>query len=408
MRRPLLLPLALAALVLAAGCVAPGDGAGADEAARAAPASFGAPEGPSASSSHPQLSLVAQAAAPGGYALRVHEDRAYVATFSTLEGVSVFDVSDPTSPVHLGGTPPGTLARSVDVLDWGARVGVAISTGGEMQVWELTDPAAPVQRASFAFGSHNVQVHSGANVVYNARNLWDDAGGAMEIVDASDPGNVTFVKTWRFPAFAQDGSPVHNQGCHDFTVWPETGRAYCAAYEQTLVFDVADPVNPVILTAITNPLVSDHHTAFPILDHTVLVVSDEWAANAAWGCLSHGLPLLPEVPSGALWFYDLTVSPPEPISYLAGPSVTPELSYLRYGPNAMCSSHNGAELGPGTGLIAYGWFLAGLVLVDASDPAHPVLLDVEDYGGAVGDARWHDGYVFAADDAEGLSVFEIA
>lgn len=409
-----LLPVALAVLMLAAGCVAPrGDGPAPGGNGLAPVEGDDAPSldaregGPSATSSHPQLSLVAQAAAPGGYALRVHEDRAYVATFSTLEGISVFDVSDATTPVHLGGTPPGTLARSVDVLDWGTRVAVAISTGSTMEVWELTDPTAPVQLASFAFGSHNVQVHPDAKVIYNARNLWDDAGGAMEIVNASDPDAITHHDTWRFPALAQDGSLVHNQGCHDFTVWPETGRAYCAAYEQSLVFDVTDPLAPVILHAITNPLVSDHHTAFPILDHTVLVISDEWAANAAWGCLSHGLGLLPEVPSGALWFYDLTVSPPEPISYLAGPTVTPEPSYLQYGPNAMCSSHNGAELGDNTGLIAYGWFLAGLAIIDASDPANPVLLDVEDYGGAVGDARWYEGYVFAADDADGLSVFQV-
>ena len=400
----LLLPLLALLGAAFAGCVeapAPADAPVADAPREAGLAA-------ASSTSAPSLTLVGQADAPGGYALRVHEDRAYVATFSTLEGISVFDVSDPTDPVHLGGTPPGTLARSVDVLDYGTRLAVALSTGTEMEVWELTDPTDPVLLKSFAFGSHNVQVHPDAKVIYNARNLWDAVGGAMEIVNASDPDNITLDSVFTFPPFAQDGSVVHNQGCHDFTVWPETDRAYCAAYEQSLVFDVSDPLHPVILTAITNPAITDHHTAFPILNHTVLVISDEFAANAVWGCLAHELQGLAEAPVGALWFYDLTTPTPTLLSWLSGPRAPPEPSYIQYGPNAMCTSHNGMELGEGTGLIAFGWFLAGLVLIDASDPAHPVLLDRVDYGGAVGDARWYEGHVFAADDQEGLTVFTVA
>ena len=417
MRGVLVLLLLVASL--AAGCAergkpapvaAPGDDASA--APEGSPAGGGG--GPvsvgGGASGGPGLGLqaVGQAAAPGGYALRVHEDRAYVATLTTAEGVSVFDVSDPLAPVHLGGTPPGTFARSVDVLDYGATTAVAISTGTELEVWNLTDPASPGLLASFAFGSHNVAVHPEARVIYNARNVWDGVGGAMEIVNASDPANIHLHGTFTFPPFAADGSPVHNQGCHDLTVWPDQDRAYCAAYEQSLVLDVSDPLAPVVLTAIANPAISDHHTAFPILDHTVLVISDEWAANLAWGCLAHEVPGVTEAPVGALWFYDLTTSPPQALSWLAGPRAPPEPTYLQYGPNAMCTSHNGAELGDGTGLIAFGWFTAGLLLVDASDPEHPVLLDRQDYGGAVGDARWYEGRVYAADDGVGLTVWDVA
>lgn len=364
-------------------------------------------DGTATTSSGTQLVKVGEGAAPGGYALRVHEGRAYVATFTTAEGISVFNVSDPENPVHMGGTPPGTLARSVDVLDYGTRLAVALSTGTELEVWELTDPTDPVLLKSFPFGSHNVQVHADAKVIYNARNLWDGVGGAMEIVNASDPDNITLDNVWTFPAFAADGSQVHNQGCHDLTVWPDQDRAYCAAYEQTLILDVSDPLHPTVLSAITNPLIWSHHTAFPILNHTVLVVGDEWADNLMWGCLGHPLPMVPETPAGVLWLYDLTTPTPEIISYVGAPPVTPEPWFLTHGINAMCGSHNGVELGAGTGMIAYGWFKAGLMLFDASDPANPVLLDVNDYGGVVGDARWADGHVFAADDQIGLAVFEV-
>ena len=67
---------------------------------------------------------------------------AYVATFTTEEGVSIFDVSDPSAPVHLGGLI-GVFARSVDILDYGERVAIAISGNTQLDVYEVTDPADP-------------------------------------------------------------------------------------------------------------------------------------------------------------------------------------------------------------------------------------------------------------------------
>lgn len=75
--------------------------------------------------------------------------------------------------------------------------------------------------------------------------------------------------------------------------------------------------------------------------------------------------------------------------------------------NTFCTSHNGAELGENTGLIAYGWFHGGLLFFDASNPAEPKLLDVKDVGGAYGDARWAQGKVFGVDDQIGLTVFDL-
>jgi hypothetical protein len=351
---------------------------------------------------------VAQAHAPGGYEIRVHDGRAYVATFTTQEGVSVFDVTDPAAPVHLGGTPPGPLARSVDVLDYGDRLAVATSTGTELEVWDLTDPAAPTRLAQLRFGSHNVAVHPTARIVYNARNLWDGVGGAMEIVDARDPLHVRLDHTFTFPHTARDGSVVKDQGCHDFSIDVEVQRMYCPAYEQTLVFDITDPWHPEIVTAITNPAITSHHTAFTILNGTVLVISDEFADNAMWGCLTAPADAAPPLSPGGLWFYDLAATPPQPIGYLSGPPATPEAWFLTpHGINAMCTSHNGGELEPGSGVIAYGWFDAGLTLLDASDPRHPVLLDTKDVAGAFGDARYADGHIYAADDKTGLTVFRV-
>lgn len=396
-------PPLLALAIVLAGCLAPSAPHSTSE-----PLAAALLDAPAPGSS---LTPVASADAPGGYAMRVHEDRAYLATFNTQEGISIFDVSDPLDPRHLGGIV-GVLARSVDVIDWGARTGIALSTGTELEVWDVTDPESPTRLAQLLFGSHNVQVVPGANVIYNARNVWDGVGGAMEIVDASDPDAIALVGTFAFPPLAEDGSVVANQGCHDFTIWPEEGRAYCAAYQQTLVLDVTDPLAPVILTTITNHAIWTHHTAFPILDHAVLVIGDEALDNLAWGCAPESpspvREAVAQAPLGTLWFYDLTTSPPELLSWLPAPPDNPEPSVIAEVFGRFCTAHNGSESPTTPGLIAYGWFRAGVSLVDASDPRHPAMLDLDDVGGAVGDARWHDGYVLAADDEVGLTVLEVA
>jgi hypothetical protein len=270
-----------------------------------------------------------------------------------------------------------------------------------MIFFDVTDPANPFELARFNITSHNLAVHRPAHVVYNSRSLGDPTGGA-EIIDASDPDDIKLAKAWEFENAAADGSPVANTGCHDVMVYPDQERAYCAAVTQTLIWDVSDPLNPTIVTAIENPLISIHHSAFTILDHSVLVIGDEAGGALLYACFGHASTPVADLstPTGAIWFYDLTTPVPTLLSWLSVPAMPDRAP-------ATCTAHFGSVIGDdSSGVFAYGWYVAGTLLVDASDPMLPRLVDQVPTGGSTWDARYYRGYVFTGSGSEGMQVLK--
>ncbi len=333
---------------------------------------------------------------PGGYRTWLWEDFAYVATFTSEAGIVIFNVSNPEKPVEAGRLA-GQFGRGVDTLDYGKRLVITVNEGGPLHFYDVTDPAQPERLATFDIMSHNAAVHPTSYAVYNSRSLGPPPG-ALEIYDASNPDDIRLHKVWEFERLADDGSVVLNGGCHEVVVYADVQRAYCAAVEQTLVWDIVDPFNPRILTVIDHPLIESHHTAFTILNHSVLVLSDEAGDGFVDACFGGARTQQADAspPLGTLWFYDLTTTPPTYLSSLAPPPIEEPLAY--------CSSHTGSEVGNGTGYIAYGWVTNGALLIDAKDPKNPRLLDQVKTGGGVWDARYHRGYVFTADDTHGMQV----
>jgi hypothetical protein len=342
------------------------------------------------------LELVAQAAAPGGYRVWTWDDRAYLATFTSRKGIVIYNISEPAAPREIGALE-GEFARGVDVLPYDTRTLVTVPQDTALAIFDVTDPSEPHRVAHFELQSHNVAVHRAAKVLYNSRSL-GTLPGAVEIFDARDPDAIRLHKVWEFPRTAADGTPVLNPGCHDVTVWPARERAYCAAITQTLIWDIHDPLEPRVLTAIGNPLIQAHHTAIPLLNHSVLLIGDEAGAGFADACFGgYGAATAPH---GTLWFYDLTQSPPALVSRLDPPPVESLLGY--------CSSHNGWEMPQAPGLVSYGWVRAGALLINARDPGAPRILDQARTGTGVWDVQPYRGFLFGADDGKGLLVLRAA
>lgn len=386
-----------AVLLLAAGCLgsestndaAPTTAAGtavipADNETDGLPAFQALPEKVSS------LRIVANGDAPGGVRLKMWNNRAYVNTGVADDSIAIFDVTDPMLPERVGSIASEVGAREgIDVLNYGDRTVVVVSlaspVAGPIVFWDVTDPAAPVELARLPVQSHIVAAHKPGHVVYNAGFATGPVGG-FEIIDATDPDDIKVDRVWEWGEMAQDGTPLQPTGCHDITV--QGDRAYCAAQAQTVVIDVSDPFNPVALTAVNDAFVPHHNTAFHILGGRVLVIGDEEG-----GCGPAAGPAT--LPAGAAWFYDLEQSPAALLGYVSVPSATP---------SGGCAPHFGSELGDGTGLVTFGWFGAGLVLIDASDPANPTLVHQDAEGGSASDAVHYRGLVFAAGGAGGLEV----
>ncbi len=310
---------------------------------------------------------------------------------SDVGGVQIFDITDPELPVHLvdmqcrgyhadiavyenlllqaidsGGSNVGCVGDSLDRFD----PNQIDKNGLGVRIFDITDPANPEVIAFLNGatgigngGSHNITVVPWAGLLYLA-----DAGftpdGDFTIVDLKDPSfPVTTIPM-------QTVAPGSADICHDIGLDPERELAYCAAIGTTHVLDISDPMNPTLVTTIVNNGLSIHHSARLASDGNTLVLGDEFA-----GALDQNLPDNPfaadagvgsngcigDPTAGALWFYDLSVSIQAPVPVGSYAPTNPE-------PTASpCTSHFYNAV-PESTMVAAGWYEAGMVVVDYSQP----------------------------------------
>ncbi len=349
----------------------------------------------------------------------------------------IFDISDPSSPVEIGELELGMAARDTATIAYpDGRLAVAFATdAGLIPVWNITDPTSPQELTILepSTNSHNVAVVPGTPILYNANSMGGGAfrasavlGGGntdavTEIYDLTDPREPELVQ-----AFA------NGYGCHDITFFideaSEKYRAYCAGLEVTQIWDIADPLEPEIVTnvpfhhgdpdlpATGVPVVSFSHLAMVNKDASVLIVGDETGAGVASypGCdayIEQGGQSL-SGPSGNLWFYDITDEPnPELLSWISPPAPyadnpPPEEGEL---PVAPCTAHFGKIVpDPDQDLVAVGFYGAGVVLVDFTDPANPLIVDqwINDQTN-VWDVWYYQGYLFTGDFNSGMDVLTL-
>ncbi len=349
-------------------------------------------------------------AAPG-FRVRAWGDFAFVTTDSDTEGVVIFDVSEPLHPTRAGAIDvrPGRTYEGLEVLYYEGidRTVVAVNlipedvranvdSSGPIGFWDVTDPAAPFELARVNVTAHIFGAHPSTHMVYNNRR---ESLSTMEVIDASDPDDIHLAARVPIPPFARDGTfvgfPPLYPNCHGITVDAAAARMYCASDRLTLVFDISDPLDPVLLTAMgqigpEGVMCCSHTYAVPFLDGRYLAVSEEIG-----DCV--------EMPEGTVWPYgkivifDLQTSPPSFVTSVMVPA--DRTGVCVFAPT------QGSEVGAGTGMLAFGWEKAGLVLVDASDPLHPLIADSDLSAGEEGrDAYYYRGLVFAAGAVGGLQV----
>ncbi len=147
----------------------------------------------------------------------------YAATKSALK---IFDISDPTAPVRLGGYATSGELRDVEVV--GDRAYLADWQSG-LQILDVSDPAAPVLLGAYDTSGAATYVHVVGDLAYVA-----DFGDGLQILDVSDPA-----------------APVRLGGYDTSEAWgvDVVGTlAYVADYGSGLqILDVSDPAAPIFL-----------------------------------------------------------------------------------------------------------------------------------------------------------------
>jgi hypothetical protein len=204
-------------------------------------------------------------------------------------------------------------------------------------------------------------------------------------VNVSDPDHPKLVGEFAFPATSS--SP----GCHDILMEPQYHRAVCAAITETMIWDMKDPMKPVILSTIRNPALNIHHSAASARNGTLLILGDEYAGAIAPACHPASM-----APTGAIWFYDVKdPTNPQMLGYLPPPAG---------GPGELCTAHNFNVIDDNHMVSAF--YQGGTRLIDFTDPANPKGLDQQaPADGTAWAAYYYRGAVFTGDTQRGLDVY---
>jgi hypothetical protein len=190
--------------------------------------------------------------------------------------------------------------------------------------------------------------------------------------------------------------------CHDITVFPAVGLAGGACEGYGMLIDIADPVNPVRLDAVSDENFSYWHSATFNNDGTKILFSDEWGGGSQPKCresdpMEWGADAIFTIEARRMRFHGYYKMP--------APQTSEE----------PCVAHNGSLIPiPGRDVMAQAWYEGGISVFDWTDPARPVEIAFHDRGplggfggGGSWSVYWYNGVLVSSEIARGLDVFEL-
>lgn len=195
-------------------------------------------------------------------------------------GFEVYDVSDPTNPVHLASVQIDELNPISDavfggITDVGVHnmwlfsqgdrdyVAVVAETAFDtFQIYEITDPTSPTLVTAW-----------GAEEVFDP--------GVGDLTDLSDPDQVDRVLAAALWLLDGPGSS-QNRFLHDITINDDGTKAYLSNWDAGLILlDISDPANPVFVSQAINLEEGsldgelNSHAAWPSEDGSIVVETEE-------------------------------------------------------------------------------------------------------------------------------------
>jgi hypothetical protein len=248
------------------------------------------------------------------------------------EGLRIFDVTDPETPVHIATvrTTCGSHTHTTIRDDENQRGLVYVSSyPSGARVTRREDLGTLPQQPNC------LPDHNRISIV----EIPDKAPETAHVLKEQPLDNDTAVWT----ATGNGGSPV--RGCHDITVFEFSDDykvAGGACLSEGQLWDVSDPANPTTNVPgrhshIRNPFIDGptppnrglFHTASFSWDGEVVLFTDEWRGGGAHGCDG------PEDTRGNVWFYGNVPPGTEPPLY--GRYILPRPQPAQ----EVCTMHNG-------------------------------------------------------------------
>ena len=274
-----------------------------------------------------------------------------------LTALRMIDMADPAQPMFIGTLPSRGQTTGVATAE-----GFAVSTGTDLRVFDLTDPRVPVSTWIAEGPVLDNQIEIFGDVAYAAAGRY-----GLRIIDLADPTN-----RHEIAAVAME--------CRAIDV--DAGRLYVAGATPPYatsdaflkVYDLADPRNPVEIGSFE-----------PAPDFRQIAVLDDIAV---------GLSLETRISV-------MDVSDP------TAPVAIAHLFLFNGPPTSVTISGQHAYL---TASAKHDWWPTddlGLIIIDISDPFHPVDAATVDTPGDARDVTVSGNLAYVSDGDNGVLVFDI-
>ncbi|GAA0758960.1 uncharacterized protein (DUF305 family) [Erythromicrobium ramosum] len=326
--------------------------------------------------------------APG----KVNEER--------FRGLRIFDISDLARPVQVGGvqTCRGSHTHSIVSADSTRIVVYNSGTAGIRETEELAGCIGEIpgdtRTALFSIDVIEIPLAdpSKARIVKSPRVFADEKTGSIAgLWTGGDHGDGT-----------QRTAPTDQ--CHDITVFPALKMAAGACSGNGLLFDIADPLNPKRIDAVTDTTFAYWHSATFNNDGTKVIFTDEWGGGGRPRCKASDPKTW-----GANAIYDIVDRKLVFRAHYKMPAPQTD--------KENCVAHNGSIVPvPGRDLFVQAWYQGGLSIMDFTDSATPKEIAYFDRGpidmkqmvlGGYWSVYWYKGHIYGTEITRGIDVFTL-
>ncbi len=298
-----------------------------------------------------------------------------------FEGVRVFDISNPASPVHLASVS----------TDCGSHTHTLVPSPKTGEVFVYVS-SYPLGKAALGPNCKRAEDGGGHNKISIIRVPMTDVASATVGEYRLDSGTETAT-------YPLQGTTFSFSACHDISVFTGIGRAAGACMSEGQMWDISDPAAPRFLWRYDNPAVQPSkidlfHSATFSWDGSLVAFGDESGGGGGARCKD------PDDDQGRIWFVDAATG--AELSSYKVPRAVP----------GTCTMHNFNFLPiPGRNVLVSSAYTAGTTVVDVDDllaGASPAQAEVGFYrpsGANTWSSYWYNGFVYANDISRGVDVF---
>jgi hypothetical protein len=338
-----------------------------------------------------------------------------------FRGVRIFDISDIDNPVQLPGvqTCRGSHTHSI-VTDPNDDENIYIYNSGTSGVRPAAELAgclnAALTQAPVTTGNPTqwridvikvpLDAPETAAIVSQPRIFTDPVSGAFNGLQntlscAQQPVGCLH------PSGTQYSPTPNTNTCHDITSYPDRELVAGACQGNGILLDVSDPVNPVRLSAVSDPNFSYWHSASFNNDGTKVMFTDEWGGGTSPRCRATD-----QLEWGADAFFDINqdTNQMEFASYYKMKAVQTN--------QENCVAHNASIVPvPGRDILVQAWYQGGVSVIDFSDTANPTEIAYFDRGpidepnptglnlGGLWSTYWYNGQFYGTEIARGFDTY---